>query len=377
MKIQNIIVWAWISWCTIAERLSNKWEQVLIIDKRNHIWWNCYDYYDENWILVHKYWPHIFRTSFDDVYEYISRFTRILDYQHENYSFVDGIYCPFPFNFNSLYSLFSSQEAKKIEDTVLKYFSYWSQFSILDLKNKIQNVWWEDQKVLEFLVNYIIEKTNKNYVMKQRWLDIDEVDPSIFDRIPIKLSRDNRAYSNRKYQWLPEFWYTKMFENMLNNENISVLLNTDAKQIIEEIEYDKLFRTWPIDEYFNYKYGILDYKKTLFKFEYYDITSYQCYPVISYPNDYDYTRITEMKKLYPNSISHKIEKTVICKEYPLIWTELAYPVEIKENLDILERYKWDADNLKNVFFIWRLANYKYQDMDLTFKNALDFINNLI
>lgn len=376
MKIQNIVVWAWISWCTIAERLASKWEQVLIIDKRNHIWWNCYDYYDENGILVHKYGPHIFRTNFDDVYEYVNRFTTIIDYQHCNYSFVDWKFVNFPFNFNTLYSLFSLEEAKKIETTLLKYFSYWDQFSILDIKNKIQWINWDDKDILEFLVNYIIDKTNKNYVMKQWGLSIDEVDKSIFDRIPIKLSRDNRAYSNRKHQWMPNEWYTKMFENMINNKNISVLLNTEAKKIMNAIEYERLFWTWPIDEYFDYRYWELDYKKTLFKFEYYDVNSYQDYPVISYPNDYDYTRMTEMKKLYPNSVAHKIEKTVICKEYPLIWTELAYPVEIESNLKILEKYHDDAKKLNNVYFIWRLANYKYQDMDLTFKRALDLINNL-
>ena len=124
MKVQNLIIWAWISGCVLAERLSNKWESVFIIDKRNHIWWNCYDYYDENGILIHKYGPHIFRTSFEDVKDYVSRFTNILDYQHKNLQFVDGMLIPFPFNFNALYKIFPQSYAISLENIILKVWLY-------------------------------------------------------------------------------------------------------------------------------------------------------------------------------------------------------------------------------------------------------------
>lgn len=377
MKVQNIIVWAWISWITLAERLAKKWESVLIIEKRNHIWGNCYDYYDENWILIHKYGPHIFRTSFEDVKEYISNFTNLVDYQHKNLQFVDGLLIPFPFNLNSLYKIFSKEYAKTLENTILKYFTYGTKISVLEFNKNIKKTTWSDKKNLEFLASYITEKTFKNYVVKQRWLDISEVDPSIFDRVPINISRDDRAYSNKKYQWLPNFWYTKMFENMIKSKKISILLNTDYKNIIDEISYKRLIYTGPIDEFFDYKHGRLDYKKTLFEFETYNLQSFQDWAVISYPNDYNFTRITEMKKFYPNSPTYDIKKSVICKEYPLKWEEKAYPVEIPKNLKILEKYIKETKKLKKIYFIWRLANYKYQDMDITFKNALDFYNNII
>jgi len=376
MDTDNLIIWAWISWITLAERLAKQGESVLIIEKRNHIWWNCYDYYDENWILVHKYGPHIFRTNFEDVKNYINEFTNILDYQNKNLQFVDWLFIPFPFNFNSLYKIFPQWYANLLESIILKYFKYGERISILDFNNVINKTTWIDKKHLKFLADYITEKTYKNYVIKQRGLDINQVDKSIFDRVPINISRDDRAYPNKKYQWLPEFWYTKMFEKMLDSKNISILINTDYKKIINEIKYKRVICTAPIDEFFDYKYWILDYKNTLFKFETYDLKSFQEWAVISYPNDYDFTRITEMKKFYPKSIAYNLDRTVICKEYPLIWEDKAYPVEIKQNLDILEKYIKESKKLKNAYFLWRLANYKYQDMDLTFKNALDFFDNL-
>lgn len=376
MNVQNLIIGAWITWITLAERLADKWESVLLIEKRSHIGGNCYDYYDKHWILIHKYWPHIFRTNFEQVKNYISKFTSLLEYQHKNIQFVDWLLVPFPFNLNSLYLLFPTWYAERLESIILKYFQYNTKLSILEFNNIISTIEGSDKEDLLFLSSYITEKTFKNYVIKQRWLEIDQVDPSIFDRVPINISRDDRAYSNKKYQWLPEFWYTQMFENMLKSKKISILLNTDYKDIISEIQYDRLICTSPIDEFFDYKYWTLDYKKTFFHFETYDLQSFQEGPVISYPNDYDFTRITEFKKLYPKSPTYDLKKTVICKEYPLKWEENAYPVEIPENINILQKYIEASKSLKNIYFLWRLASYKYQDMDITFKNALDLFDLL-
>jgi UDP-galactopyranose mutase len=149
------------------------------------------------------------------------------------------------------------------------------------------------------------------------------------------------------------------------------MLCTDYKDIISDIDYKKIFVTWPIDEFFDYKYWKLDYRNTLFKFETYDKNEFQKSTVINYPNDYEYTRITEFKKFYPINPNNKLEKTVICKEIPWIWEINAYPVENKVNLDILWKYLMESKNNKNTYFFWRLANFKYFDMDMTIKNILD------
>ncbi len=369
MKIKNLIVWAWLSWIVLAQKLAEKWEQVLIIEKRNHIWWNCFDYYDENWILIHKYWPHIFHTDLDDVWEYVNKFSDFTNYQTEVWCFVDWNLIPIPFNLNSISLLFPLELARRLENTLLKYFDYWSKVSILELKEKANK---ENNNELSFISEYVLNKVYKNYILKQWQMKFEDIDQDIFNRVPIVISKDNRYFPSNKFQWLPKNGYTKMFKKMLDNKSIKILLNTDYKDIINEINYEKLYFTWPIDEFFDYKYWELDYKKTLYNLETYDKKSFQEKVVISYPNDNKYTRITEFKKFYPESSTFNIDKTVICKEIPWVWEIEAYPVETKENLEILEKYKEEGKKIKNVFFFWRLANYKYMDMDKTIKNILDF-----
>lgn len=370
MKIKNLIIWAWLSWIVLAQRIAEeKNEKVLIIEKRNHIWWNCYDYYDENGILIHKYWPHIFHTDLEDVWNYVNKFTEFTNFQHKVLWYIDWNLIPIPFNLNSIYQSFSLELAKKLEETLLKYYEYNSKVSIQELREKAKQ---EDNKDLNFLAWYIFEKVFKNYTIKQWWITADEINPDVLKRVPIVISKDNRYFPHNKYQWMPKKWYTKMFEKMLDNKKIKILLNTDYKDVISEIKYEKLYFTWPIDEFFNFKYWKLDYRKTLYKLEEYNKKSFQENVVINYPNDYEYTRITEFKKFYPDSPIFNIEKTVICKEIPWIWEIDAYPVETKENLEILEKYKKEAKKHKNVYFLWRLANYKYFDMDKTIKNVLDF-----
>ena len=371
MKIKNLIIWAWLSWVVLSQKLAEKWEEVLIIEKRNHIWWNCYDYYDENWILVHKYWPHIFHTNYEDVWKYVNKFSNFTNYQHKVLWFIDGKLAPIPFNLESLYILISKEYAKKIENSLLKYYSYNSRVSINELKQKAKETW---DKNLEFIADYIFEKIFKNYTIKQWWIKPEEINPEVLKRVPILISKDPRYFQD-KFQWMPEKWYTEMMEKMLESKNIKVMLNTDFKEIKNKIEYKRLIFTWAIDEYFDYKYWKLDYKKTLYKLETIDKKEFQQATTVNYPNDYEFTRISEFKKMYLNSPTYNIEKTVICTEIPWIWEIKAYPVETEKNLKVLEKYKQETKKLENVYFVGRLANYKYFNMDQTIKNALDFYNN--
>ena len=372
MKTKNLIVWAWLSWITLAQCLAERWEEVFIVEQRNHIGWNCYDYYDENWILVHKYWPHIFHTDVEEVRNYVNRFSKFTNYQHKVIWFIDGNLVPIPFNLNSIYLSFPEWYAEELEKTLLKYFSYNSKVTIWELRQKSES---ENDKNLSFLADYIFEKVFKNYTMKQWWISAEEIDPNVMNRVPVVISRDNRYFPHHKYQWMPVNWYTKMFEKMLDSPKIKVCLNTKFSDIKDEIEYEKLYFTWSIDEYFDYKYWKLWYRKTLYDLETLNIQSYQDNSVVNYPNDYEYTRITEFKKFYPNSPTFNCNKTVICKEIPWIWEIDAYPISSPENHELLKKYQSENKD-SNVKFVWRLWNYSYFDMDKTIKNVLDLINIL-
>ena len=367
MKVKNLVVWAWLCGITIAQCLAEKWENVFIIDQRNHIWWNCYDYYDENWILIHKYWPHIFHTDIKEVWDYVNRFSEFTDYQHKVIWLIDWNLVPIPFNLNSIYLSFPHWYAKELENTLLKYFSYNSKVTIWELKEKSRI---ENDKNLSFLADYIFEKVFKNYTMKQWWISADEIDPNVMNRVPIVISRDNRYFPHHKYQWMPVGWYTKMFERMLDNPKIKVCLNTKFSDIKDGIEYEKLYFTWSIDEYFDYKFWRLWYRKTLYDLETLNIQSYQENTVVNYPNDYEFTRITEFKKFYPNSPTFNCNKTVICREIPWIWEIDAYPISSPENQELLKKYQEENVDL-NIKFVWRLWNYSYFDMDKTIKAVLD------
>lgn len=370
MKIKNLIVGAGLSWVVIAQQLVEKWEEVFIIEKRGHIGGNCYDYYDENGFLIHKYWPHIFHTNMKDVREYVNRFSEFTTYQHKVLWFIDGNFIPIPFNLNSVYISFPLLFAQELESTLLKYYPYNSKISVGELRKKAVE---EKNIQLQFLSDYIFEKVFKNYTMKQRWISIEEISPEVIGRVPIVITRDDRYFPHCSYQGMPIHWYSKMFEKMLNSSKIKLLLNTDYKTVLWNLDYDQLFVTAPIDEYFDFKYGKLEYRKTLYCFKTYDLQSFQEASVINYPNNYEYTRITEMKKFYPMSNTFSLEKTVICKEFPWRGDVDAYPVENLKNEKILAKYHAEAQSLKNVHFLGRLANYKYWDMDKTIKNALDIM----
>jgi UDP-galactopyranose mutase len=371
-----IIIGAGFSGCVLAERIANILNQkVLIIEKRSHIGGNCYDYKDENNIVVHKYGPHLFHTDYKDVYDYLSNFTEWQLYQHKVLALIDGKKVPIPFNLNTLYEVFPKSLAEKLENKITKKFQYNSKVPILDLLK-------EEDTDLKFLANYVYDKVFKNYTAKQWGLKPEDIDPQVTARVPIYISRDNRYFTD-KYQVIPKEGYTKIFEKMLNHPNIKIMLNTDFKETID-IDYEnkkifflgqelkgKLIFTGMIDELFNFKYGYLPYRSLDLKFETIDEEYYQEAPVINYPNDYDFTRITEFKYIHPI----KSDKSTILMEYPKNYEPNKdipyYPVFKKENQELYNRYKEEAGKFNNLILIGRLADYKYYDMDDAIKRALE------
>jgi len=208
-----LIIGSGFSGSVIAERIANVLNQkVLIIEKRSHIGGNCYDYKDENGIIIHKYGPHLFHTDFKEVFDYLSNFTDWDIYHHRVLAFIDGKKVPIPFNFNTIEQLFPQELARKLEEKLLNRYEYGSKIPILELKK-------EDDKDLKFLANFIYEKVFKNYTAKQWGLKPEEIDPQVTARVPIYISKDNRYFTD-KYQAIPREGYTKIFERMLKHPNI-------------------------------------------------------------------------------------------------------------------------------------------------------------
>ena len=371
MYFDYIIIGAGLSGLVLAERIATQLnKKILIIEKRDHIGGNCFDYRDENGIVIHKYGPHIFHTNYKDVWDYVSRFTDWIYYQHKVLGFIDGKYVPIPFNLNTLYQLLPNKFAERIEGKLINKFGYNKKVPILDLK-KVKD------KDLIFLAEFIYEKIFLHYSEKQWGLKPEEIDSSVTARVPVIISRDDRYFQD-KYQGISKGGYTKLFEKMIQNKNIEIQLETNFKDIRDKLKCKKIFYTGPIDEFFDYKFERLDYRCVNINFQTLDIESYQQAAVVNYPNEYDYTRITEFKKFTMG----KSKQTTIGIEYPGNSGFIAWPVLNERNEEIFHKYWNETKKLKkeNIYFIGRLAEYRYYDMDDAIANSLqmfeDIRNNL-
>ncbi len=357
MNVDILIVGAGIAGITLARRYAEEQNaEVLIVERRSHIGGYCFDYFDHNGICIHKFGPHIFRTNVAEVYQFLSRFTDWYDYQHKVLSYVGGNFYPMPINLDTVVKFSGGQYDS---DTVLSYFD-----KIKTHPNDINNV----KDVVESQVGPVFyELFFKNYTKKQWGIDAEKLPPSIISRIPIRNNRDDR-YFTAQYQGIPANGYAVMMQKMLDHPKIHYLLNTDFKNIADNFRYDKMFYSGSIDEYYDYCFGKLPYRCVSFKIEEYDTEFYQPVAVVNYPNDYDYTRITEFKHFFPYSASIG-RKTVIAKEFSNFEGDPSYPIPLQKNLDLYRKYR-NIDAKKNVVFIGRLGTYQYYSMDQIVQNIL-------
>jgi len=361
-----LIVGAGITGITLGERFASKGWNILILEKRNHIGGNCYDFKNRYGILIHKYGPHIFHTKYKEVWDYLSQFTRWIPYVHKVLGYIDKKFVPIPFNLNTLYQLLP-EKAKKLEKKLIENFRYGTKIPILELRKT-------KDRELKDLADFIYQKIYFGYSKKQWGKPPEKMDPSITSRVPVVISRDNR-YFHDKYQGIPKEGYTKMFEKMLKNKNIEVKLNIDFKKFKEKIKYDILFYTGPIDEFFNFKFGKLKYRFLKMKFKTLNKESYQPAAQVNYPDlKYKFTRIAEFKKY----TQKKTKKTTIGFEYPGNKGFMAYPFLDEKNKKIFQKYWKEAERLKkkNIYFAGRLAEYKYYNMDEAVKNGLTLFKKI-
>jgi len=350
-----LIVGAGFAGSVLAERVANgAGKKVLIWDKRPHIAGNAFDYYNDDGILIHKYGPHIFHTNSADFFEYLSRFTEWREYQHRVLASVDGMQLPIPINLDTINKLYGlNLTAFEVEEFFEK------------LAEKCDVIRTSEDVVVSKVGRELYEKFFRNYTRKQWGLDPSELDASVTARVPTRTNRDDRYFTD-SYQAMPKHGYTRMFEKMLDHPNIKIMLNCDYREIASQIGYREMIYTGPIDQFFDYRYGKLPYRSLEFKHETHDTETFQSAPVINYPNEQAFTRITEFK--YLTGQEHK--KTSIVYEFPQATGDPYYPIPRKENAAIYAKYKALADIAQNVHFVGRLATYKYYNMDQIVAQAL-------
>lgn len=374
----TVIIGAGFAGSVLADRLASQSKQrVLVIEKRRHIGGNCYDCFDQHGVLIHQYGPHLFHTSNKEVFDYLSNFTEWLNYQHEVLAVVDGHKVPIPFNLNSIDKLFPANLADSLAKKLLDKYGYGCKVPILELRKT-------DDGDLKFLADYIYEKVFANYTSKQWACKVEDIAPEVTARVPVHISRDNRYFQD-KYQVIPKAGYTKIFDAMLNHPAISLMLNTDYKDVVNiDFENKKillmgapfeghLIFTGLIDELFEYRFGELPYRSLQFNFEHLPIQYFQEVTTVNYPNDYDFTRITEFKRI---SQQH-VDGTTIVKEFPQDYDRTDpkknipyYPVFTEQNAKNFDRYWQFAQQFDNITLVGRLAENRYYDMDDIVERAL-------
>ena len=382
-KQDAVVVGAGFAGAIFARCLAETGKKILVIEKRTAVGGNMADEYVEN-ILVHTYGPHIFHTNIPKVFDFLKRFSSWFTYEHRVIGKIDGKFVPIPFNFTSIDMIFDRAEANKLKAKLLKFFGENKTVSIFDLLNH------HDEELKHF-GKYVYEKVFAGYTAKQWGVSIGKIDSSTINRVPVVIGYDDRYFSD-SIQMMPLDGYTTLFNNLLDHKNITILLNTNAKDKIrldfdsrkiffEDKEYRGIvFFTGAVDEFFDYKYGKLPYRSLDLVFEKYEKPEYQCASVVNYPNDEKWTRITEFKHFTTPSKDTK-KKTVILKEYPRVYEpetaqEPFYPVINSESKAVYEKYALDLDRFPCFYLCGRLAEYKYYNMDAAVARALEMAEQI-
>ncbi len=358
-----IVAGAGFAGSTVARHFADAGYSVLVIDKRPYVGGNAHDLYDEHGVLIHLHGPHIFHTNSKDVLEFLSRFTTWRFYEHRVRSVVDiadGKTYPMPINrttLNELYGLDlkTPEECQEYLDSV--------KVPCTEIRNS-------EDVVLSLVGSDLCDKFFRNYTAKQ-WggLDLKDLSPEVLRRIPTRTNTDDRYFADT-YQMMPADGYTAMFKRMLDHPGITTLCGYDYLSVQNSLSCGHLIFTGAIDSFFNYQFGPLPYRSLRFEFEHLPETShYQEVGTVNYPNNYDFTRITEFKHL----TGQVHAGTTLLREYPTdvnAEREPLYPVLSAENNEALQRYQVLAVSREDVTFIGRLAEFKYYNMDQVTDAAL-------
>lgn len=376
----SIIIGSGAAGSTVARKLAEAGEHVLVLEKRPHIGGNCYDRPDAYGILIHEYGPHIFHTNEEDVFSFLSEFTDWYLFGHEVVANVHGTLLPVPFNLNTLYKVYGQEEGEGLEQLLLSEYGEGSRVPIMELKKSAN-------PKIQAIADYVYENIFLHYTMKQWGQTPEEIDPEVTGRVPVLLSRDNRYFQD-KYQGMPKDGYTAMFERMLAHPRITVKTSADCRGCMEFTQDNVLFEgseftgnvvyTGALDELFGCEYGCLPYRSLDFRFEHLEKESFQGRSVVNYTVSEDFTRITEFKFL---TGQEDTDGTTIVREYPFAYTgaqgEIPYYAILNDkNRALYQKYADKLRSLKNVYLLGRLAEYKYYNIDAIVKKALQLADTI-
>ena len=356
MKTEILVVGAGFSGAVVAQRLAERGFEILVIDKRPHIGGNAYDRLDPYGVQIHPYGPHIFHTNSEEIFTYLSRFTRWRPYEHRVLAAVDDLLVPMPINRTTINLLYKLD--LKTEEQAAEFLA--AQAEPVPVVRTSEDV------VISAVGRELYEKFFQGYTRKQWGLDPSELDKAVTSRVPTRTNVDDRYFTD-KFQAMPLDGYTRMFERMLDHPNIDVLLGVDYCEARDAYPHDHLVFTGPIDEYFGYRFGKLPYRSLQFDHARLDVDQFQPVAVVNYPSpDVPYTRITEYKHL----TGQQSPWTSITYEYPKAEGDPYYPIPRAENQALFKRYEALAMVQSDVSFVGRLATYRYYNMDQVVGQAL-------
>ncbi len=350
-----LIVGAGFAGATLAERIATqRGEKVLVIDRRPHIGGNAYDRYNEDGLLVHQYGPHIFHTNSAQIFDHLSQFTEWRPYEHRVLGVVDNQLVPIPINLDTVNKLYN---LNLTSEELPAWFASRAEH--------VETIRTSEDVVVSVVGRELYEKFFQGYTRKQWGMDPSELDKSVTARVPTRTNRDDRYFTDT-YQFMPKHGYTRMFEKMLAHPNIKVMTQTDFADIRDEVQYKRLIFTGPVDEYFDFRYGKLPYRSLQFQHETHDVERLLPTGTVNYPQTEAYTRVSEYK--YMTGQVHP--KTAVTYEFPSAVGDPYYPIPRPENAELYKKYEALALATPDVWFVGRLATYRYYNMDQVTGQAL-------
>ncbi|HEY8612461.1 MAG TPA: UDP-galactopyranose mutase [Roseomonas sp.] len=353
-----LVVGAGFAGAVLAERLASvRGEKVCVIDRRDHVGGNAFDELDAAGILIHRYGPHIFHTNSEAVFAHLSQFTRWRAYEHRVLARLeDGMLVPMPINRTTVNRM-NGLSMTTAEEVEAFFTAHAEQVPVIRTSEDV---------VVSRVGRKLYETFFRGYTRKQWGLDPSELDRSVTSRVPTRADNDDRYFTDT-HQFMPADGYTAMFRRMLDHPNITVMTGTDYAAVKDKVPHQRMIWTGPVDEFFGFRHGKLPYRSLTFRHETHDQEWFQPVGTVNYPGEeVPFTRVSEYKHL--TGQSHP--KTSVTYEFPSAEGDPYYPVPRPENAALYKQYEALADATPDVWFVGRLATYRYYNMDQVVAQAL-------